>query len=85
MPCMYTMQHQYTARMTDSWPSSSFAKATFLDSAEMRKHDAHLLHGVHEASVLCAEAHKIDWQIQVIHVVGDPGVGGQLLPLEPVV
>lgn len=36
---------------------------------------ADLLHWVHEASVLCAEAHKVDWQGEVVHVVGDPGVG----------
>ena len=47
----------------------------------LKRHQAYLLHGVHEASVLRAEAYKVDWQVQVIHVVGDPGVGGQLLPL----
>ena len=46
---------------------------------------AHLFHGVDVTPVLGAQAHKVDRQVQVIHVVCHPGVRRQALSLQPVV
>ena len=45
----------------------------------------YLLLGVDESPVFCTQADKVDWESQVIHVVCDPGVGRQGIPLQPVV
>lgn len=75
--------------MTDSWSNGSCDTLTSLersvDKGTAERHEDHLFHGIYEATILRAEAHKVDWQVQVIHVVGDPGVGRQLLPLQPIV
>ena len=89
MPVGVTNQEHHTACVTDSWSTDCCAALTSpersVDKATAERHEDHLLHGIHEASVLRTEAHKVDWQVQVIHVVGDPGVGRQLLPVQPIV
>lgn len=59
--------------------------ARYVKQQQVGEGCSYLLHRVHEASVLRAEAHKVYRQGEVIHVICDPGVRRQGIPLQPVV